>query len=220
MEKFEVLTGIAAPLMQENVNTDAIIPADWLRSVDADHAEGLFGRWRYLEDGRENPDFVLNQAPYRNARILVAGSNFGCGSSRENAVWALAAYGIRCVMAPSFGDIFRENCVKNGVLPIVLAQAEIDALVAEFAAVNDSPEMEIDLVKRQIKTPLSRAFEFSIEAPVRDFLLAGMDEIDRTLAHMTAIQTFQSEDRISRPWAYPPAANTPTDSSDPRGGDA
>ncbi len=220
MEKFDILTGIAAPLMQENVNTDAIIPADWLRSVDADHAEGLFGRWRYLEDGRENPDFVLNQAQYRNARVLVAGRNFGCGSSRENAVWALAAYGIRCVMAPSFGDIFRENCVKNGLLPIILPQAEIDELAAEFIAINDAPEMEIDLVGLRIRTPLGRTLNFSIEEPVRDFLLAGMDEIDRTLTHMTAIQAFQTEDQILRPWAYLPAAGIPTDGNEPRGEDA
>ncbi len=204
MEKFDILTGIAAPLMQDNVNTDAIIPADWLRSVHADHSEGLFGRWRYLENGEDNPDFVLNQPRYRGASVLVAGRNFGCGSSRENAVWALLAYGVRCVIAPSFGDIFRENCTKNGLLAFSLAADDIDAITAEFWPFNGPAEMTVDLVRQRLTTPSGRTVAFDIDPRIRDVLMAGLDPVDRTLQHHDAIARHQDQDRQDRPWAYPP----------------
>lgn len=207
MEKFEILTGVAAPLMRDNVNTDAIIPADWLRSVHADHSAGLFGRWRYLDDGGDNPEFVLNQPRFRRACILVAGRNFGCGSSRENAVWALLAYGIRCVVAPSFADIFRENSTKNGLLAVALGDADVGNIADEFGTLTSPAEMIVDLVEMRIVTPLGRALPFDIDIQVRNFLLAGMDEVDRTLTHADAIAAFQAQDRENRPWAYPPAVD-------------
>lgn len=204
MEKFNTLTGVAAPLMQNNINTDAIIPADWLRSVDADHSEGLFGRWRYLENGEENPDFVLNQPRYRGANILIAGPNFGCGSSRENAVWALLAYGIRCVIAPSFGDIFRENSTKNGLLTVRLAAEDIDSIAAEFWPFNGPVEMTADLVEQCLTTPTRRSVPYDIDPRIRDVLMAGLDPVDRTLQHRETITAYQDKDQEDRPWAYPP----------------
>jgi 3-isopropylmalate/(R)-2-methylmalate dehydratase small subunit len=203
MEKFNILKGVAAPLMQDNINTDAIIPADWLRSVHADHSEGLFGRWRYNEDGEENPDFLLNEPRYRGARILIAGRNFGCGSSRENAVWALLAYGIRCVIAPSFGDIFRENGTKNGLLAIRLSTEFINAIAAEFPPFNGPAEMTVDLIEQRLTTPTGRIVPFDIDARIREVLLAGLDQVDRTLQHHDSIAEHQVQDRIDRPWAYP-----------------
>jgi 3-isopropylmalate/(R)-2-methylmalate dehydratase small subunit len=207
MEKFDVLTGIAAPLMQDNINTDAIIPADWLRSVHADHSEGLFGRWRYLEDGAENPDFVLNQPRYRGANVLIGGRNFGCGSSRENAVWALLAYGIRCVIAPSFGDIFLENATKNGLLAIRLPASEIDAIAAEFPPLNGPTDMTVDLITQRFTTPRGRVAPFDVDPRIRDTLMAGLEQVDRTLRHQDAIAEHQAQDRVDRPWAYPTPAD-------------
>ena len=203
MEKFDVLTGVAAPLLRDNVDTDAIIPAEWLRSVRADHAKGLFGRWRYDDNGRDNPDFILNDRRFRGARILIAGRNFGCGSSRENAVWALLAYGFRCVIAPSFGDIFRENSTKNGVLALHLERQSVEKLAETILRSQDPTEMTVDLVSREIRSPSGRAISFDIEARLRDFLLAGMDQIGLTLKHSEAISLFQRKDREDRPWAYP-----------------
>jgi 3-isopropylmalate/(R)-2-methylmalate dehydratase small subunit len=192
--------------LRDNVNTDAIIPAEWLRSVHADHGQGLFGRWRYDEDGREIPEFLLNQPRFRDARILIAGRNFGCGSSRENAVWALLTYGIRCVIAPSFGDIFRENSTKNGLLAVRLADELVARLAEEISGIDGAAEMTVDLVAKRIRTSTGRVVPFDIDAQVREFLMAGMDEIDRTLAHRQTIVSFQERDLEARPWTYPPWA--------------
>ena len=205
MEKFDTLTGIVAPLLRDNVDTDAIIPSDWLRSVNADHAKGLFARWRYDDEGNDNPDFILNDDRFRNAKILIAGQNFGCGSSRENAAWALLAYGIRCIIAPSFSDIFRENCMKNGILALPLDRDKIDLIVEKLMWSNASPSMTVDLISQEIKTPDGQISPFDIDPRLRDFLLAGMDEIDLTLAHSSKISSFQEQDRRNRPWAYPEA---------------
>lgn len=206
MEKFDTLTGIVAPLLRDNIDTDAIIPSDWLRSINADHAKGLFANWRYNDDGSDNPDFILNDSRFRGVRILITGQNFGCGSSRENAAWALLAYGIRCVIAPSFSDIFRENCMKNGILALALDVKKIDRLNEKIMRSNASPEMTVDLLSQEIKSPDGQIVSFDIDTRLRDFLLAGMDEIDLTLVHTPAISSFQQKDHENRPWAYPDQA--------------
>ncbi len=201
MEKFERVTGVAAPLVQENINTDAIIPASWIVNFGRDLGQGLFGGWRYRADGHENPDFVLNQPPYRDARILLAGRNFGCGSSREEAVWALLGFGIRCVVAPSFGDIFFENAFKNGLLPIVLEPAGVMTLLRETAAAP-TPILTVDLVACTLGAPGATILSFTIPESRRRALLEGLDEIDLTLARAAEIHAFQAADRSRRPWIY------------------
>jgi 3-isopropylmalate/(R)-2-methylmalate dehydratase small subunit len=202
MEKFDTLTGTAAPLMQDNVNTDAIIPSDWLRSIHANHSEGLFGRWRYQEDGTENPKFLLNQPRYRAARILISGRNFGCGSSRENAVWALLAYGIRCVIAPSFGDIFLENSTKNGLLAMSLATTDVASIAQECSDISNSAEMIVDLIESRLTTPKGHVIPLNIDSRIRNNLMAGLEQVDRTLQHMDTITAHQVQDQKNRPWAY------------------
>jgi 3-isopropylmalate/(R)-2-methylmalate dehydratase small subunit len=202
MDKFRVLTATAAPLMVPNIDTDAIIPIVWLRSLGDDQAKGLFARWRRDESGDERPDFVLNREPYRRARILVAGRNFGCGSSRENAVWALMAFGIRCVIAPSFADIFSENAAKNGLLTVPLPEAETERLAAEVEHSQGAGTVTVDLDACQVTTPEGRAVAFAVNPAVRAALLEGIDEIGRTLQSEARIRTFQESDRRARPWIY------------------
>lgn len=201
MQKFDRLVGPAAPLMQENINTDAIMPTPWIIEVNADWANGLFRRWRYDLSGQEIADFPLNQSRFRNATILVAGSNFGCGSSREEAVWGLDEFGIRCVIAPSFGDIFFENAFKNGLLPIVLPAAEV-AAIADALAVAALPELVVDLGRCTVVPPGGVEIAFSIDPGRRAALLDGMDEIDQTLARSGEIDDFQAADRRRRPWIH------------------
>ena len=201
MEKFTVLKGVAAPLMLADVNTDLIVRMERLSRL----SRGEFGPWtfeslRYLPDGSENPDFILNQPPWRGANIVLAGENFGCGSSREAAVWALRDYGIRCVVAPSFGDIFYGNCFENGMLPLRLHAAALEQLAGE--ARTAAGEFTVDLVAQRVTGSGGRSFAFDIDPRRRAALLQGLDAIGATLAHADAIAAFQARDRARRPWIY------------------
>ncbi len=201
MEKFDRLTGVAAALLRENIDTDAIIPARWIVNFGQDLGRGLFGGWRYGRDETENPEFILNQSPYRDTRILLTGRNFGCGSSREEAVWALLGFGIRCVVAPSFGDIFFENSFKNGLLPIVLETEGVAMLVREVSAARQ-PVLTVDLELCSLGVPGSPTLTFRIQETRRRALLMGLDEVDMTLARTGEIDDFQRADRSRRPWIY------------------
>src|SRR5687767_10896204 len=182
MEKFTQLTGVAAPMPMINIDTDKIFPAIYLKTIKRTGlSKWLFQEIRFRPDGSENPDFVLNQGPYRQAKIIVAGDNFGCGSSREHAPWALLDYGIRCVIAPSFADIFHNNCFKNGILPIVLPQEEVDLLSKEAETAPD-PTFTVDLETGLIHRPTANApLPFSLDPGNRNKLLQGLDEIGQTL---------------------------------------
>jgi 3-isopropylmalate dehydrogenase len=202
MEKFTRLTGNAAALMRTNVDTEVVIPIHRLIG----HSRAELGRfafepWRYQADGSENPDFPLNRPRYRAAKILVTGENFGCGSSREHAVWALHAFGLRCVIAPSFGDIFFNNCFQNGVLPIRLAQDEVDRLAAEIESAA-APTVTVDLETQTVTTPTGKVLRFDIDQERRQGLLEGLDEIGLTLKLEPAIRAHQRRDRDERPWIY------------------
>jgi 3-isopropylmalate/(R)-2-methylmalate dehydratase small subunit len=205
MRKFDVLTAVAAPLIRANVDTDAIIPSREMKSVSKHGlAEGLFAGWRYTTIGGRDPDpaFVLNQPAYAGTRILLSGENFGCGSSREHAVWALLEYGIRAVIAPSFAPIFHGNCVRNGILPVRL---DADGIARLAAAVTPDPQhrkLTIDLVQQRVAGPDGLEFGFEIEREEREMLLEGLDAIDLTLKHRDAIEAFRAGDRARRPWIY------------------
>ena len=202
MEKFTQLSALAAPLMRPNIDTDAIIPVKRLIGYQR-HELGAFALepYRFRADGSENPDFVLNQPRYRGAKILVTAENFGCGSSRESAVWALMAYGFRCVIAPGFGDIFTNNAFQNGLLLIRLPREEVDRIAEELGGAP-SPAMAIDLQSCTITTPAGRQLEFQIDGERRRALLEGRDEIAMTLLRDADIAAFQSHDRVARPWIY------------------
>lgn len=203
MEKFSVLRGIAAPLMVPNIDTDRIIRIERVVGVPHERqGEYLFEAMRFNADGSENPEFVLNQPPYREARILLAADNFGCGSSRENAVWALLGWGLRCVIAPSFGDIFFSNCFQNGMLPIRLPAATVERLAAEIKADAHDAQLGVDLERQRIVTAKGEEIAFDVEPLRRRMLLEGLDEIGLTLQHEAAITAFQSDDRTARPWLY------------------
>ncbi len=203
MEKFERLVSVAAPLLRTNVDTDALIPGHRLMKVSkTGFGEGLFYHWRYREDGSEDPDFVLNQAPYRHARILLAGHNFACGSSREVAVWALRDFGFRCVIAPSFGAIFYANCFKNGFLPVVLEQPEVDALARQTMQSEGVALTTIDLAARRGVAPGREGFLFKIGELYRTTLLEGLDPIAATLRLADDIDAYRAQDRKRRPWVY------------------
>jgi 3-isopropylmalate/(R)-2-methylmalate dehydratase small subunit len=201
MHPFTTLTGIAAPLMLSNVDTDVIIRINRLTAGDL----GSLGRYafealRYLPEGNENPDFVLNAPSYRGAQILIAGPNFGCGSSREPAVWALMAMGLRCVIAQSFGDIFYSNCFQNGLLPLRFDETTIMEL-AEEARIGAGP-FTVDLVQRRVVVPSGKNYAFVIDDQRRAALLDGLDDIGLTLKHVAEIDVWQADDRISRPWVW------------------
>jgi 3-isopropylmalate/(R)-2-methylmalate dehydratase small subunit len=202
MEKFTRLTGIAAPLMRPNIDTDVIIPIDDCVSVPrAEQGRCAFRAWRYLADGSDNPGFVLNRPPFCDAVILLAGINFGCGSSREPAVWALMGLGIRAIIAPSFGDIFYNNCFQNGVLPIMLPEDTARAIAAEVEAAPDEP-MTVDLENCIITNARGLRISFSVDETRRCALLEGLDEIGMTLKREARIAAWQDSDRIRRPWVY------------------
>jgi 3-isopropylmalate/(R)-2-methylmalate dehydratase small subunit len=201
MEPFTVVTGIAAPMMIPNINTDAITPMAAGRSTAADLGKMLFNNWRYTLDGAEIPEFILNRPPFRQSKIIVAGANFGCGSSRERAVWALMRFGIRCVIAPSFADIFRENSYQNGLLPVVVGAEDCAALGAALEHASE-PQITVDLQRCVVKTLDGREISFAVPAERRAALLAGMDEIDVILGMETEIENFQRADRVERPWIY------------------
>jgi 3-isopropylmalate/(R)-2-methylmalate dehydratase small subunit len=202
MEQFVRLTALAAPLMRPNVDTDVIIPSREITSPSREgFGEKLFASWRHLEPGRRpNPDFVLNRAPFDRAQILIAGENFGCGSSREMAVWAIRQFGFRCVIAPSFGAIFQASCYRNGVLPVVLPKADVEALGRD--AEPGTLELEVDLEACTVTAAGSRTFRFEVGKPERAMLLAGLDAIGLTLERRNEILAFQSRDRALRPWIW------------------
>jgi 3-isopropylmalate/(R)-2-methylmalate dehydratase small subunit len=201
MEKFTILTGVAAPLPMVNVDTDMIIPKQFLKTIQRTGlGRNLFDEMRYDPDGRERPDFVLNRPAYREAKILVAGENFGCGSSREHAAWALMDFGIRCVIAPSFADIFYNNCFKNGILPIVLPQEDVDKLMDD-AERGANAVVTVDLERQEITGPDGGRVSFEIDPFRKHCLLNGLDDIGLTLQKADAIDTFEKGYSGRAPWA-------------------
>ncbi len=201
MKPFTTLTAIAAPLSIINVDTDMIIPKQFLKTIlRTGLGKNLFDEMRYDDNGAEKPDFVLNQEPYRHAEILIAGENFGCGSSREHAPWALLDFGLRCVIAPSFADIFYNNCFKNGILPIKLPQEQVSTLMDRAREFPDE-KMTVDLEKQQI-TAGNHAFEFEVESFRKHCLMNGLDDIGLTLEKSAAIQQFEQKDHEKRAWLY------------------
>ncbi len=203
MDKFTRLTGVAAPLPMINVDTDMIIPKQFLKTIKRTGlGKSLFFDMRYDDAGAENPDFVLNRPAYRQSKILVAGENFGCGSSREHAPWALLDFGIRCVVAPSFADIFYNNCFKNGILPIALPKGEIDKLMDD-AERGANATLTIDLEKQEITGPDGGCIRFEIDPFRKHCLLEGLDEIGLTLQKAASITSFEETQKSSQPWLYP-----------------
>ena len=201
MDKFTTLTGIAAPYPVVNIDTDMIIPKDYLKTIKRTGlGTGLFAEARYRDDGSENPDFVLNKPAYRNAQILVAGDNFGCGSSREHAPWALLDFGIRCVISTSFADIFYNNCFKNGILPIVVKPDELEKLLDD-AGRGSNATLTVDLEAQEIHGPDGGTIRFEIDAFKKHCLLNGLDDIGLTLAKAGEIDSYEKKTATSRPWA-------------------
>ena len=200
------VSGLAAPLMRDNIDTDIIIPS---REITSPSREGygpkLFAPWRYREPGGpEEPTFILNREPWRQAKVLLAGQNFGCGSSREMAVWALAQFGLACVIAPSFGAIFRNNCIRNGLLPVVLPLPTVSHLADQAA---QAPLwLTVDLQEQCIRTSEAPPLPFAFDADERELLLTGQDAVDRAWQHRSAIEAFEARDRVARPWAWPASA--------------
>jgi 3-isopropylmalate/(R)-2-methylmalate dehydratase small subunit len=199
MDKFTTLTGVAAPLDMVNVDTDMIIPKQYLKTIKRTGLrDGLFDEMRRDENGRSK-DFVLDRPPYRNAKILVTGDNFGCGSSREHAPWALLDFGIRCIIAPNFADIFYNNCFKNGILPIKLPRELVDRLMGD-AAKGANATMTVDLEKQEITRPDGATISFDIDPFRKHCLLNGLDDIGLTLRKTDRIEAFEEKSRLSRPW--------------------
>jgi len=200
MQAFTVLTGIAAPMPQANIDTDKIIPARFLKSIErSGFGKNLFANYRYMPDGSENPDFVLNQEPYRKAEVLIAFENFGCGSSREHAPWALLDFGIRCVIAPDFADIFHNNSFKNGVLPVKLPRAVCEQLM-EDSRMGGNAKITIDLEREVVVRPNGEEIPFKIDPLRRHLMLNGLDDIGQTMQHVTAIDTYEAKQRAAQPW--------------------
>ena len=200
MDKFETLTGVAAPLPLINIDTDMIIPKQFLKTIKRSGlGVNLFDEMRYDAEGHENPDFVLNQPAYRKAQILVTGDNFGCGSSREHAPWALLDFGIRAVIAPSFADIFYNNCFKNGILPIALPQEQIDVLMAD-AQKGANARITVDLEAQVVTATDGTRFAFEVDSLKKHCLLQGLDDIGLTLEKASAIDSFEARAAQSRPW--------------------
>ena len=201
MEKFTRLTGVAIPIMEENINTDALMPTAWIINPGEDWGNGLFRNWRRDKKGLPLAEFALNQKRYLNSKILLAGKNFGCGSSREEAVWGLVDYGIRCVIAPSFGDIFYNSSFKNGLLPIILAEKDVFEL-AKALSQSETSQLTVDLETRTIIATDGSTMDFALDDSRRRPLLDGMDDISRTLSLKAQIDAFQTTDRTRRPWIY------------------
>ena len=202
MDKFTSLTSVAAPLPMINVDTDMIIPKQFLKTIKRTGlGKSLFNDMRFTEKGEENPDFVLNKPAYRNAKIIVAGENFGCGSSREHAPWALLDFGIRCVIASSFADIFYNNCFKNGILPIKVAKEELDKLMDD-AARGANAIITIDLEKQEITGPDGGRIRFEIDAFRKHCLLNGLDDIGLTMEKRKFIDGFEEKNQLSQPWLW------------------
>jgi 3-isopropylmalate/(R)-2-methylmalate dehydratase small subunit len=202
MDKFKSLTGIAAPLPMINVDTDMIIPKQYLKTIKRTGlGKHLFDEMRYDASGKEVADFVLNRPAYRKASILVAGDNFGCGSSREHAPWALLDFGIRCVIAPSFADIFYNNCFKNGILPIKLPQEDVDKLMDD-ASRGANAIISIDLEKQEIRGPDGGSVKFEIDAFRKHCLLNGLDDIGLTMQKAANIDSYEAKARVGQPWLW------------------
>lgn len=200
MQKFVELTGVAAPMPMINVDTDQIIPKQFLKTIKRSGLrEGLFFDLRFEDDGTEKPDFVLNKPAYRNAEILITGENFGCGSSREHAPWALLDFGIRCVIAPSFADIFFNNCFKNGILPIVLPQEQVDKLM-ESASRGANATMTVDLPNQVIRDSDGNEIAFDVDPFRKHCLIEGLDDVGLTLQKANAIATYEQRGNELRPW--------------------
>lgn len=211
MQPFVKLEGLVAPLDRANVDTDAIIPKQFLKSIKrSGFGPNAFDEWRYLDHGEPgmdnskrslNPDFVLNQPRYQGASILLARENFGCGSSREHAPWALLDYGFRCIIAPSYADIFFNNCFKNGILPIALDAAEVDALFREVEA-NPGYQLLVDLEQQVVVSPSGQSFSFDVDAFRKHCLLNGLDDIGLTLQKVDQIKAFEVKHKAAQPWLF------------------
>ncbi|WP_169566211.1 3-isopropylmalate dehydratase small subunit [Sneathiella limimaris] len=200
MEKFTTLSGVAAPMPLVNIDTDMIIPKQYLKTIQrAGLGKNLFAEMRYNNDGSEVEDFVLNQPAYRQSQILVAGDNFGCGSSREHAPWALADFGIRCVISTSFADIFYNNCFKNGILPIQVSQEELDKLLDD-ADRGSNATLTVDLPNQEIKGPDGGTISFEIDPFRKHCLLNGLDEVGLTLQKADKVDSFEEKQKLSQPW--------------------
>jgi 3-isopropylmalate/(R)-2-methylmalate dehydratase small subunit len=202
MDKFTTLTGVAAPLDMINVDTDMIIPKQFLKTIKRTGlGKSLFFEMRFDDDGKEKPDFVLNKPAYRQAKILVAGDNFGCGSSREHAPWALLDFGIRCVISTSFADIFYNNCFKNGILPIAVSKEDLDKLMDD-ARRGANATITVDLAKQEIRGPDGGCVKFDIDPFRKHCLLEGLDDIGLTLQKAQAIETFEEKQKMTQPWVH------------------
>ena len=201
MDKFTTLEGVAAPLKMINVDTDMIIPKQYLKTIKRTGlGKGLFSELRFKDDGSENPDFVLNKQAYRNAKILVADDNFGCGSSREHAPWALMDFGIKCVISTSFGDIFYNNCFKNGILPIRVSPEDLEKLF-EDAERGANAKLSVDLEKQEIRGPDGGTVKFEIDHHGKHCLLNGLDDIGLTKQKASKIASYEDKAKAARPWA-------------------
>ena len=201
MDKFTTLTGIAAPMPLVNIDTDMIIPKQFLKTIQRSGlGKNLFDEMRYTQDGAEIPDFVLNQPAYRKSEIIVAGDNFGCGSSREHAPWALLDFGIRCVISTSFADIFYNNCFKNGILPIVMP-AEVVAVLMDDAKKGENARITVDLEAQTVTTSDGQSFPFEVDSHRKHCLINGLDDIGLTLEKAAAIDSFEARNATLRPWA-------------------
>ncbi len=203
MEPFTIYTGLVMPLDRTNVNTDEIISARFLKTIKrTGFGEALFANWRYVGDGRTpNPDFVLNQPRYKGASILIAGDNFGCGSSREHAPWAIREYGFRCIIAPSFADIFYNNCFNSGILPLTLDEATVQELVAEVEA-QEGYTLTVDLDAQTVTMPSQRVLHFDIDHFRKEALLKGLDNIGWTLSHQDEIVAYEQRRKQEAPWLF------------------
>ncbi|MEM9045545.1 MAG: 3-isopropylmalate dehydratase small subunit [Pseudomonadota bacterium] len=200
MEKFATLTGVAAPMPLINIDTDMIIPKRFLKTIKRSGlGVNLFDEQRYLDDGSENPEFVLNKPAYRDAKVLVAGDNFGCGSSREHAPWAIADFGIRCVISTSFADIFFNNCFKNGILPIVLPQEEVDKLMDD-ANRGANAVLTVDLENQKITGPDGGEISFDVDPFRKHCLMNGLDDIGLSMQKEEEISSFEEKHQASQPW--------------------
>ena len=201
MDKFTTLTGVAAPMPLVNIDTDMIIPKQFLKTIARTGlGKNLFDEMRFTLDGAEIPEFVLNQPAYRHAEILVAGDNFGCGSSREHAPWALLDFGIRCVISTSFADIFYNNCFKNGILPIVMPRDVVDVLMQD-ARKGANARQTVDLAAQTVTTSDGRVFAFEVDSHRKHCLLNGLDDIGLTLEKVSAIDSYEKKAKMLHPWA-------------------
>ncbi len=203
MQPFTTHTGIVMPLNRINVNTDEITPARYLKTIKrTGFADALFANWRYASDGHTpNPDFVLYQPRYQGVSILLAGDNFGCGSSREHAPWAIGEYGFRCIIAPSFADIFYNNCFNNNLLPVTLSEAIVQQLFAEVEAA-EGYELTVDLAQKTVTTPSGHVFSFEVDRFRQEALLKGLDNIGWTLSHDAEISAYEQRRKQEAPWLF------------------